>query len=117
MTGAIVTLAVVVALLLVLLAWVQAGNERRVQAIIREARQERQAFLELLTQRNAAAERERTTAAEERRSLADRIQHPERVQVQPVADYVAPEDEPDAVELAQVGRIVPEFVHVGTPQE
>lgn len=51
--------------------------------------------------------------ARERRSLLDRIQHPERVQVQPVASE--PSEAPrDSAELAHVGGIVPEFVDIGT---
>jgi hypothetical protein len=54
-------------------------------------------------------------AEDERRSLLDRIQHPERQQVVAAdpSTYEAPEAT-DAAELAQVGQIVPEFVNVGS---
>jgi hypothetical protein len=48
----------------------------------------------------------------ERRSLSDRIQHPERAQIEP--GPVEPIEPPiDAAELAYVGQEVPEFVSVG----
>lgn len=54
-------------------------------------------------------------ALEERASLLDRIQHPERVQVQGTPDgYEPPEPPPDAAELAYIGQEVPDFVSVGT---
>lgn len=48
--------------------------------------------------------------------LMDRIQHPEVRQVEPGPDiqYEPPRDE---AELAQVGLVVPDFVHVGENQE
>jgi hypothetical protein len=49
---------------------------------------------------------------EERAKLLDRIQHPERVQVEP-GDWETPDPPKDAAELAAVGTIVPEFVQVG----
>lgn len=48
----------------------------------------------------------------ERRHLLDRIQHPQVRQVDP-QDFPPLEPPRDAGELAQVGQIVPEFVHVG----
>jgi len=55
------------------------------------------------------------SAADERASLLDRIQHPERVQVQGTPDgYEPPEPPPDAAELAYIGQEVPDFVSVGT---
>lgn len=52
------------------------------------------------------------TAARERKSLLDRIQHPERVQVE-AASPVEHEPPRDLAELAMVGREVPEFIQVG----
>ena len=52
-------------------------------------------------------------AAIERRALADRIQHPERMQVDP-GERVEHEPPTDTAELAYVGREVPEFVNVGS---
>ena len=55
---------------------------------------------------------ERAEWARERASLLDRVQHPEIRQIEPVAH--APVDPPrDPAELAHIGQIVPEFVHVG----
>lgn len=51
--------------------------------------------------------------ARERKSLLDRIQHPERIQVQTDPDYVTPDAPKDAAELAAVGTIVPDFIQVG----
>lgn len=48
----------------------------------------------------------------ERAKLLDRIQHPERVQVEP-GDWETHDPPKDAAELAAVGTIVPEFVQVG----
>ena len=64
-----------------------------------------------------AEERERLleAAAKERRSLLDRIQHPEKVQVLPDPDYIPPEPPKDAAELAWIGQVVPDFVNVGQP--
>jgi hypothetical protein len=92
------------------------GYDQRLATLLEEARDERHAFLELLANQSRAARDERATAAEERRALADRIQHPDRVQVLPNPDYVPPEPPLDALEMAMVGQIVPEFVHVGTPE-
>jgi hypothetical protein len=51
----------------------------------------------------------------ERKSLLDRIQHPERVQV--AAGTLAPIEPPiDAAELAYVGQEVPSFVNVGSDE-
>lgn len=51
--------------------------------------------------------------------MADRIQHPERVQVTPDSEYEPPEPPRDGAEMAHVGLVVPEFVSVGTtlPEE
>lgn len=51
-------------------------------------------------------------AAQERRKLLDRIQHPEVRQIEPgpVIDHEPPAD---AAELAYVGQVVPEFINVG----
>lgn len=48
----------------------------------------------------------------ERKSLLDRIQHPERIQVEPtpLVEHEVPQD---LTELAMVGREVPEFIQVG----
>ena len=50
--------------------------------------------------------------ARERKSLLDRIQHPERVQVE-ASPPVIHEPPQDLAELAMVGREVPEFIKVG----
>lgn len=70
------------------------------------------AFLVLLLSREREARKEREAWEAERKSLLDRIQHPERVQIEPgeVQHYDPPKD---ADELAQVGLEVPEFVQVG----
>ncbi len=58
-------------------------------------------------------ERILTAAATERRSLLDRIQHPERRQVEPVVRE--PVEPPrDAAEMSLIGQIVPDGVQVGT---
>lgn len=47
-------------------------------------------------------------------SLLTRIQHPQIIQNPVVRDpWVAPDPPRDAAELAQIGQVVPEFVHVG----
>lgn len=90
------------ALLTAWLVWPHASAEEK------KARAERMAFLELLAEQNRQA-------AEERRSLADRIQHPERVQVRPVSDYEPPvQDEQADLALAYVGQVVPEHVQIET---
>jgi hypothetical protein len=58
---------------------------------------------------------ERTTM--ERKSLADRIQHPEHIQVAATTEAPAPYTPADAAEMAWVGHVVPDFVHVGSPRE
>lgn len=97
-------LAVVVLAQATLVAWLV----RRAPADAARNAQERKTLLALL------AEQARD-AAEERRALADRIQHPERIQVPPAPDYQPFDPPPDQAEIAHVGQIVPEFVHVGTP--
>lgn len=54
-----------------------------------------------------------TSWQRERKSLLDRIQFPERIQVEP--GPLEPVDVPiDAAELAHVGEVVPHFVNVGS---
>ena len=57
-------------------------------------------------------DRERQAHEKTTRSLLDRIQHPERTQVEagPIVEYDPPKD---TAELAHVGEIVPEFISVG----
>jgi hypothetical protein len=55
-------------------------------------------------------------AQAERSSLLDRIQHPEIRQVEP-ARYTPPPLPQDTIELAQIGGIVPDGVHVGDPMD
>jgi hypothetical protein len=57
-------------------------------------------------------DRQNKDAARERQKLLDRIQHPERVLVEP-GDREIHDPPKDAAELAAVGTIVPEFVEVG----
>lgn len=90
MTAAVLALAVIVVGLLVL-------RER-----------ERRAYLHAIMGQDAAARSERA-------SLLDRIQHPERTQVERV-DMVPMSPPKDFDELGQVGQLVPEFMHVGTPE-
>ncbi len=56
--------------------------------------------------------KEREAWEQERKSLLDRIQHPEARQVEP-GPIVQIEQSHDEAELAQVGLVVPEFVQVG----
>ncbi len=70
------------------------------------------AFLLLLLSREREARREREAWEQERRSLIDRIQHPEIHQVEP-GEIVEHEPPRDASELAMVGLEVPEFINVG----
>lgn len=56
-------------------------------------------------------------AEQERRSLLDRIQHPHVRQVDTGDRDVIAESPRDAAEFAQVGAIVPDFVHVGSPED
>jgi hypothetical protein len=91
-----------------LLVWVTARHARTIERLCAEQAVERRALLEHL-------KAQREEAAVERRQLADRIQHPERVQVQPRPDYVPPEPPRDLAEMAHIGGIVAEFVHVGHP--
>jgi hypothetical protein len=60
-----------------------------------------------------AFERLLSEAAAERQTLLDRIQHPERPRV-PVVEREPIEPPKDSAELAYVGGIVPEGIHVGT---
>jgi hypothetical protein len=70
-------------------------------------------LLTVLRERDARQfERLLAATAAERRSLLDRIQHPERAQVAPV-EREPIEPPRDSAELAYVGQIVPEGVHVG----
>lgn len=55
-------------------------------------------------------------AEKERRSLLERIQHPELRQLDIPEGYEPPEIPADAAELAFVGQEVPEFIHVGTKE-
>lgn len=72
------------------------------------------ALLVLLRERDARQlERLLEATARERRSLLDRIQHPQRVQVAPV-EREPVEPPRDGAEMAYVGQIVPEGVQVGT---
>jgi hypothetical protein len=101
-----ICLAAAVLALTALLAWTIWRHAKLIESLCCEQAAERHALLEHLKE-------QREEAREERRQLADRIQHPERVQVQPRADYVPPELPKDMAELAYVGGIVPEFVNVG----
>lgn len=96
MTAAVIALAVLLFMCLVLLSRATAEHRRMIERLL------------------AAQARERQAALEERRSLADRIQHPERIQVQPV-EGPEPYVPRDSAELAYVGQLVPEFVQVGSP--
>jgi hypothetical protein len=82
--------------------------DRAIRRLQEEQAAERRLFLE-----HIAAQRKEI--ADERRSLMDRIQHPDRIQVIPSADYRPPKPPRDEAELAHVGQMVPEFVQVGTP--
>jgi hypothetical protein len=99
-------------LLGVLLLRATVEHERAMRQLLADhaqfIRDERHAFLAQLTA-------QRQEAIQERRSLADRIQHPDHIQVIPSADYRAPEPPKDEGEMAWVGQMVPEFVHVGHP--
>lgn len=83
-------------------------DNRTIIRLLEEQAAERRFFLE-----HIAAQRKEI--ADERRSLMDRIQHPERIQVVPAADYRPPQPPKDEAELAFVGQMVPEFVSVGSP--
>ncbi len=107
MTAAVVALAIAVILLLILLLWTLQVKEVTVRRLSAEAAKERLAYLEQL-------EVQQQRAGEERRALADRIQHPERIQVQP-GENPDPYIPRDAAEMAYIGQLVPEFVHVGSP--
>lgn len=61
----------------------------------------------------ASQDRERGRWERERKSLLDRIQHPERIQVEPGAQ-VEFEPSKDEAELAYIGQVVPDGVQVGT---
>lgn len=113
---ATISLAAIVVLLLAFLDHTLTMHRNQITDAITDARAERQAFLELLAQQNREATQERQALGEERRQLADRIQHPEQVIVQPAQHYTPPEPPVDAQEMAMVGQIVPEFIHVGTPE-
>lgn len=65
-----------------------------------------------MLRQSALMDRERDRHAKELQRFADRIQHPEVRQVDPgpVVDVEPPKD---AAEMAWVGEVVPEFVHVG----
>src|ERR1700758_2483655 len=115
MTIAVAALTVVAVALLAVLVWTLREHDQRVAALVAEARRDREGFLDLLAGINQVHHEECVATRDERRALLDRIQHPERIQVQADPDYTPPEPPPDAAELAMVGRIVPEFVHVGTP--
>jgi len=99
-------------LLGILLLRATVEHERAVRQLLSDhaqfIRDERQAFLQQLAS-------QRQEAIEERRALADRIQHPDRIQVVPSPDYRPPEPPKDEGEMAWVGQMVPEFVHVGSP--
>ncbi len=70
------------------------------------------AFVLLLLFREREARREREAWEQERRSLLDRIQHPEVHQIEP-GEIVEHEPPRDASELAFVGMEIPEFIDVG----
>jgi hypothetical protein len=107
MTTALIVLALISLLLLILLFWVLQVQEISKRRVAFEHAQERVLWLEKITEQNH-------DQIEERRALADRIQHPERIQVAPVE--VEPWEPPkDLAELAMVGQIVPDGVQVGTP--
>ncbi len=69
-------------------------------------------FVLLLLFREREMRREREAWEQERKSLLDRIQHPEVHQIEP-GEIVEHEPPRDASELAMVGLEVPEFVNVG----
>jgi hypothetical protein len=81
-------------------------DARQLQKILAGAAIEREREAVLL-------ERALERAESERASLLDRIQHPERVQVQPV-EREAVEPPRDSAELAYIGQIVPDGIQVGT---
>jgi hypothetical protein len=99
-------------LLGVLLLRATVEHERAIRQLLADhaqfIRDERRAFLEQLTA-------QRQEAIEERRSLADRIQHPDRIQVVPSPDYRPPEPPKDEAEMAYIGQMVPDGIHVGSP--
>jgi hypothetical protein len=64
-------------------------------------------------QHSQQASRTAAESARERARLLDRIQHPERVQIEAREGHETPDIPKDAAELAAVGTIVPEFVRVG----
>lgn len=70
-------------------------------------------FLILIWLLLASQDRERGRWERERKSLLDRIQHPERIQVEPGAQ-VEFEPSKDEAELAYIGQVVPDGVQVGT---
>lgn len=69
-------------------------------------------FLILIWMLLASQDRERGRWERERKSLLDRIQHPERVQVEP-GTQVEFEPSKDEAELAYIGQVVPDGVQVG----
>jgi hypothetical protein len=83
--------------------------------VLLERNQHRRATEKLIELHVAERGRILSDAAEERRALADRIQHPERVQVQPMIDMEPFEPPEDLAEMAYIGQIVPDHVQVGTP--
>lgn len=102
MIPAVVILAVLVLLLIAL----RERDARQLQRTLAAAAIEREREATLL-------ERALIRAEEERRSLLDRIQHPERPQVQPV-EREPVEPPRDSAELAYIGQIVPDGIQVGT---
>lgn len=104
MIGAVAILAVLVLALIAL----RERDARQLHRILAASAVEREREAGLL-------ERALTRAEAERASLLDRIQHPQRVQVQPAPDYEPVEPPHDHAELAYVGQIVPDGIQVGAP--
>jgi hypothetical protein len=73
-------------------------------------------WMHLRAMADAGEERERllAEATKERASLLDRIQHPSVRQVDALQPVVH-EPPPDPAEMAWIGREVPDYVQVGTP--
>jgi hypothetical protein len=109
MLAALIALACALILVLLLFAWTLQVKEVAIRRMLADQREERTRWLRELGEMSKAQ-------AEERRALADRIQHPERIQVQPNTEFVPFEPEEDLAEMAYVGQVVPEFVQVGTSE-
>lgn len=94
---------VVTAITLLILLAVLAIGERNQSRLLHDRAAER-----------GIADADRAELLAQINRLADRIQHPERIQVVPAPDYRPPEPPTDAAELAFVGQEVPEFVQIGS---